>query len=138
VLGGLVQDQVQDTNEQVPLLGDIPYLGNLFRYRTKSRNKTDLMIFLRPYVVRDPGDSRVSDSKYEAMQRREREVQPPHDALLPDMVAPVLPDRPAATGPQPHKLPEPGSSDDMLPPVLLPPNPSVRIEAGPHSGDAAP
>jgi general secretion pathway protein D len=138
VLGGLVQDSVQDTNEQVPLLGDLPWVGNLFRYRTKSRNKTDLMIFLRPYVVREPGDSRVSDSKYDAMQRREREVQPPHDNLLPDMVAPVLPDRPAAGGPQPAKLPEPGSSDDMLPPVMLPPNPSVRIEAGPHSGDAAP
>ena len=138
VLGGLVQDAVQDTNEQVPLLGDLPYIGNLFRYKTKSRNKTDLMIFLRPYVVRDPSDSHVADSKYEAMQRREREVQPAHDALLPDMVGPVLPDRPAADGPQPHKLPEPGSTDDMMPPVLLPPNPSVRITAGPNSGDAAP
>ncbi len=138
VLGGLVQDSVQDTNEQVPVLGDIPYIGGLFRYKTKSRNKTDLMIFLRPYVVRDPGDSRISDSKYEAMQKREREVQPARDALLPDMVAPVLPDRPAASGPQPHQLPEPGSTNDMLPPVLLPPNPTVRITAGPNSGDAAP
>jgi general secretion pathway protein D len=94
VLGGLVQDSVSDTNEQVPVLGSVPFLGGLFRYRTHSRDKTDLMIFLRPYVVREPDDTRISNGKYDSMQRREREVQPVHDAILPDLVAPVMPDLP--------------------------------------------
>jgi general secretion pathway protein D len=124
VLGGLVQDTVQDTNEQVPLLGSVPLIGSLFRYRTRSRNKTDLMIFLRPYVVRDTSDSNVVNSKYDAMQRREREVQPPHDPVLPDMVAPVLPDREQAPVPS---LP----SSDNVAPVVLPPNSQVRVLPSP-------
>jgi general secretion pathway protein D len=125
VLGGLVQDSVQDTNEQVPILGNVPLLGGLFRYRTRSRNKTDLMIFLRPYVVRDTsGDSNVVNAKYDAMQKREREVQPPHDPILPDMVAPVLPDRDQSPVPS---LP----SSDHAAPLVLPPNSQVRVVPSP-------
>jgi general secretion pathway protein D len=131
VLGGLVQDSSADTNEQVPVLGSIPYLGNLFRYRTRTKDKTDLMIFLRPYVVRDPSDTHVADSKYDAMQKRELEQQPPHDDILPNMPAPVLPSRPLVPGPVSRQTPEPGSTDDMLPRIVLPPNSTVRVEPVP-------
>ena len=124
VLGGLVQDSVQDTNEQVPLVGNIPLIGSLFRYRTRTRNKTDLMIFLRPYVIRDMSESNVVNAKYDAMQRREREVQPPHDPVLPDMVAPVLPDRDQAPVPS---LP----SSDNAAPLVLPPDSQVRVIPAP-------
>ncbi len=54
VLGGLIDDQVNDTRDKVPLLGDIPLLGNLFRYRTNRKAKRNLMVFLHPTILRDP------------------------------------------------------------------------------------
>ncbi|MFX8844722.1 type II secretion system protein GspD, partial [Acinetobacter baumannii] len=50
VLGGLLKDEFSNGDSQVPLLGDIPVLGNLFKSRSRSRNKTNLMVFLRPVV----------------------------------------------------------------------------------------
>jgi len=53
VLGGLVQDDVRSSNTKVPLLGDIPYLGHAFRSDTKSRQKSNLMVFITPTIVQD-------------------------------------------------------------------------------------
>ena len=53
VLGGLMQDQYNADNSKVPLLGDIPWIGSLFRTESKTRTKTNLMVFLRPVIVRD-------------------------------------------------------------------------------------
>jgi type II secretory pathway component GspD/PulD (secretin) len=53
VLGGMVQDDVSHSSTKVPLLGDIPYLGSLFRSETKSRMKTDLIIFVTPTIVQE-------------------------------------------------------------------------------------
>ena len=53
VIGGLIQDDTKNNESKVPLLGDIPFVGNLFKYQTKNRDKTNLMVFLRPYVLRD-------------------------------------------------------------------------------------
>ncbi len=52
VLGGMISDQISTSREQVPLLGDIPLLGNLFRYRSTSKQKENLMVFLRPTILR--------------------------------------------------------------------------------------
>src|ERR1700693_4969389 len=51
VLGGLIQDDQQAALDKVPLLGDIPYLGALFKYETRNRKRTNLMVFLRPVVL---------------------------------------------------------------------------------------
>lgn len=56
VLGGLIQDDSQQGRQKIPLLGDLPILGNLFSYRNKSRNKTNLLVFLRPRIVRGSAD----------------------------------------------------------------------------------
>src|SRR5450759_1998693 len=53
VLGGLIDDNIQDSIEKVPGLGDIPIIGNLFKYKTRSHVKTNLMVFLRPTVIRN-------------------------------------------------------------------------------------
>ncbi|MCK5796052.1 MAG: type II secretion system secretin GspD [Deltaproteobacteria bacterium] len=58
VIGGMMQERVTNTVSKVPLLGDIPILGFLFKYRTKSTVKTNLMIILTPYVIRDQSDLR--------------------------------------------------------------------------------
>src|SRR5690606_21242030 len=57
VLGGLLEDMISDGSDSVPFLGDLPGIGNLFRYDTRRRSKTNLMIFLRPHIVRDARDS---------------------------------------------------------------------------------
>ena len=57
VLGGLMQDQYSTSNSKVPLLGDIPWIGQLFRSEAKTRTKTNLMVFLRPVIVRDQATS---------------------------------------------------------------------------------
>jgi len=53
VLGGLIEDQVRHSEQKVPLLGDIPYLGALFRSKSVNRNKVNLMVFLHPVILRD-------------------------------------------------------------------------------------
>jgi len=58
VLGGLLQDDEQISAEKVPFLGDLPGVGALFRSRGKSRSKTNLMVFLRPTIIRSAEDAR--------------------------------------------------------------------------------
>ena len=53
VLGGLIEDRYTDNTTKVPLLGDIPYLGALFRSESRTKTRTNLMVFLRPVVMRD-------------------------------------------------------------------------------------
>ncbi len=66
VLGGLIDDQVSDTRDKVPFLGDIPLLGSLFRYRTSNNSKRNLMVFLHPTILRDPDTAdHYSRSKYD-------------------------------------------------------------------------
>ena len=65
VLGGLIQDDITSTDSKVPLLGDIPLLGRLFRSTKDSHVKRNLMVFLRPNVVRDrAGLAALSGKKY--------------------------------------------------------------------------
>lgn len=65
VLGGLIQDETQENEQMVPLLGRIPLLGALFRYQSVSHNKTNLMVFLRPRIIRGPADmDKPTRSKY--------------------------------------------------------------------------
>jgi len=56
VIGGLMQNTKLDSTEKVPVLGDIPLLGMLFRHKVKSDAKTELMIFMTPQIVRHPTD----------------------------------------------------------------------------------
>lgn len=68
VLGGLMQDSLSDGVGKVPLLGDLPVIGNLFKYNTRNRSKTNLMIFLRPIIVRDAEHAdALSRSSYDTM-----------------------------------------------------------------------
>ena len=69
VLGGLIEDSLNESIEKVPGLGDLPFLGSLFRYKTKTRGKTSLMVFLRPTVVRNDAQSTsVAGDRYDYMR----------------------------------------------------------------------
>jgi general secretion pathway protein D len=92
VLGGLIDDNAQYSNEKVPVLGDVPVLGNLFKYRKRSRAKTNLMVFLRPTVVRTSEQSiNVSSDRYEYIRGVQSLAQPERVIGLPDVSAPALP-----------------------------------------------
>jgi general secretion pathway protein D len=60
VLGGLIQDSYRDGSDRVPVLGNLPFVGALFRYDTRSRSKVNLLVFLKPTVVRTDAQGRRS------------------------------------------------------------------------------
>ncbi len=92
VLGGLLQDEYSGNTEKVPVLGDIPVVGNLFKAETRSRRKTNLMVFLRPVVVRDSGQSdALSLDRYDMMRGKQEQAQPGSSVVVPVNTAPVLP-----------------------------------------------
>ncbi len=90
VLGGLLSNNTSESVYKVPLLGDIPILGYLFRYNSSSTSKQNLMVFIRPTVLRDPVTyTGVSSSKYNLF--RAEQLNQGEDALLPSVERPVLP-----------------------------------------------
>ena len=117
VIGGLLEDSYSQGQDKVPVMGDLPVVGNLFRSETRSRNKTNLMVFLRPIVVRDnaTSDALMMD-RYEAIRALQQATQPapslpmktvsgaPILPQLPERVVPVatpMPVQPAAPVPLP-------------------------------------
>jgi general secretion pathway protein D len=93
VLGGLLQDDFGNSQERVPGLGDVPLFGNLFRADSRSRKKTNLMVFLRPVVVRDGAATEsLSLSRYEQMRSVQMDVQPTAGNGMPAIGSPVLPE----------------------------------------------
>ncbi|MCE2871003.1 MAG: type II secretion system secretin GspD [Oxalobacteraceae bacterium] len=92
VLGGLIEDTVNDTVEKIPLLGDIPFLGYFFRYQSKQRGKTNLMVFLRPTVIRNESQSvAVASDRYDYIRGAQLGVQPEQNVFLPRTDTPALP-----------------------------------------------
>jgi len=93
VLGGLIEDTEGDGEEKVRGLGDIPVLGNLFKYRSRTRTKTNLMVFLRPVVVRSKDASNsIAMDRYEYMRAAGAAGQTEADTLLMrNLGAPLLP-----------------------------------------------
>ena len=92
VLGGLIDDSMRDGVVKVPGLGDIPILGNLFKYQKRSRVKTNLMVFLRPTVIRSTEQSvNLTGNRYDFIRNAEIAAQPENSLVLPSMGAPLLP-----------------------------------------------
>ncbi len=104
VLGGLLQDDTSISQEKVPGLGDVPFFGNLFKSEARSRKKTNLMVFLRPVVVRDGAAvEALSMGRYEQMRLQQQGFQPLPTGPLPVAGSAVMPPldttAPAATPP---------------------------------------
>ena len=94
VIGGLLQDQYSRSDEKVPLLGDVPVLGNLFKSEVRTRSKTNLMVFLRPVVMRDAaGSEAVAIDRYDSLRLLQQTSQPSTDNPMLRNVsqAPVVP-----------------------------------------------
>ncbi|MCX7255665.1 MAG: type II secretion system secretin GspD [Polaromonas sp.] len=114
VLGGLLQDEYAGNQEKVPGLGDLPFFGNLFKSESRSRKKTNLMVFLRPVVVRDAAATNaLSMDRYDMMRSQQQQTQPPSSTMIPVNESPVLPAPPPA-----KTVFEPATAPRPVPPPL--------------------
>ena len=113
VLGGLIQDSFTDTTDKIPYAGDLPTFGQLFRYDTRTRTKTNLLIFLKPTVIRTAADGRkITSERYDYLRGEQADIQPDPRWFWPDPTAPELPSKPGMPGiavpaPNPSPLPPP-------------------------------
>ncbi|MCU0935318.1 MAG: type II secretion system secretin GspD [Gammaproteobacteria bacterium] len=99
VLGGLIEDKLSESIAKVPLLGDIPILGTLFRDRRISNEKVNLMVFLKPTILRNAADgTMVSSAKYSHLRAQQESYQPKETWLIPNLKREVLPPWPADQG----------------------------------------
>lgn len=124
VLGGLLDQNERLSVESVPGLGDIPVIGNLFRSTARQRGQTNLMIFIRPTIIRGPADaSRVSADRWDYMRRqqiaRDPAVEPTLDALIRDYMGGYRPAAPVAGG-------------DVISPAGMTPAPVEGAPLPPH------
>jgi len=104
VLGGLIQDSQTNNTQKIPFLGDIPIAGALFRYDTRAKSKTNLMVFLRPTIVRNSAmGGAVSSDRYDYIIGEQKSIR-----TDPSTIPPILPNL----------------QDPRLPPVPLPSSPS--------------
>ena len=124
VLGGLIEERIEGGENKVPLLGDIPILGQLFRYDSRRRVKTNLLVFLRPVVLRDADASRsVTASRYDFIRNLRTESQLREHWALPDLkpqgMAPFPP--PVESGKPAPVEKGPPTETDQSESVTLPP-----------------
>jgi len=130
VLGGLMSDTVTQSEDRVPVLGAIPLLGNLFKSRSGSRQKKNLLVFIRPKILRDADATETtSEGKYEEVREAEKKLGKGHINLLPGEKQPVipvippksaLPPPPAITNPG-GAIPNPTTPQTAAPPPAAPP-----------------
>ena len=124
VLGGLLQDTYSGNQDKVPVLGNIPVLGNLFKAERRTRSKTNLMVFLRPVVIRDGASSdTLSLDRYESMRAVQKDPQLPNNALVPVDGTLVMPPLKPANGPN-TTLP-------VAPPPLVAPSAVMPLVVSP-------
>lgn len=143
VLGGLIDEALRDSEQKVPLLGDIPVLGQLFRYDRAEKVKTNLMIFLRPTILRDAAQAaRMAGGKYQYMRAQQLLTNQRDPGLMQAIEAPVMQDWEAST-PLPtdavespdQPVPEPGEPPPASAPPFIPPPPPQPSPMDSHLPD---
>src|SRR6266404_2041443 len=144
VLGGLMSDTVSESADRVPGLGAIPLLGNLFKSRSGSRQKKNLLVFIRPKILRDADATEsTSETQYNDVRQQQRSLNKGHITLLPGQKQPVVPPMPPGAGlpaPPPAGTNAQGATPNAPPPQSTPlqsaplPPPSIL----PPPDDAAP
>jgi general secretion pathway protein D len=116
VLGGLIQDTYTDSGSKVPYAGDVPVFGTLFRYDARERQKTNLLVFLKPTVVRTDADGKaLTSERYDYLRGEQERLRPGERWFWNDPTYPKLPEKPAMPG-------APGGEPSTLPPS--PPSPN--------------
>ena len=135
VLGGLIEDTYDNNRSKVPLLGDIPYLGALFRSENRTHKKTNLMVFLRPVVMRDKASTnKLSLDRYDYIRAEQQNAQPAPNSILNINESPVLAPIQRDTTP-PGSVPLPlGSTAPERPPAAMAPSaPGAVVPSVPNA-----
>src|ERR1700687_4871892 len=92
VLGGLIEDSFTDGSSRVPVVGAIPMLGALFRYDNRQRTKTNLMVFLKPTVIRTAGaGAALTSDRYDYLMGEQQRLRPAERVFWPDTTVPEMP-----------------------------------------------
>lgn len=92
VLGGLISDNLKETINKTPLLSDIPLLGGLFTRKSTSKEKTNMMVFIHPTIIRDEGLAQnITRSKYNWIRDRQMDVRRKEHLFIDDEDVPVMP-----------------------------------------------
>lgn len=124
-LGGLVEDAYSGGVEKVPVLGDIPYLGQFFRYDSRKRGKTNLIVFLRPVILRDAAAIQgISADRYNYIIGQQRDLDEPRNLMRRE--------------PNPPLLPPPGSPPPAVPYNLPRIDPAAAATPAPADSTLAP
>ena len=126
VIGGLLDDNERRTIEKIPFLGDLPAIGALFRSKARTRAKTNLMVFIRPTILRTPEDSRrVTEQRYGYLRLQQGIQDPTREPSIDELVRDYL----GAAAPIPS-APVPGNIDDprVNVPVVRNSQSTVRVK----------
>jgi general secretion pathway protein D len=92
VLGGLIQEDLTETQQRIPLLGSIPFLGQFFRMDSTNKKKTNLMVFIKPTILRDDAQAAFeTNAKYNYVRNEQLRTDPDKVRLMPGESRPVLP-----------------------------------------------
>jgi general secretion pathway protein D len=93
ILGGLIEDTYSQSESKVPLLGDIPLLGRLFKSSSKGKDQQVLMMFIRPTIIRNPEDAKnLSDERFEHLISRDLDGK--KKSLLSDQLKEIIKQEP--------------------------------------------
>src|ERR1700720_208174 len=122
VLGGLMSDTVLESEDRVPGLGAIPLLGNLFKSRAGSRQKKNLLVFIRPQILRDAeATETTSELQYNEVRQQQKSLNKGHITLLPGQRQPVVPAIPSGVpAPPPAGTNAQGATPNVPPPQPAP------------------
>ena len=137
VLGGLIEERVEGGSEKVPGLGDLPFVGQLFRYDSRKRTKTNLLVFLRPVVVRDANAAHsVTADRYDYIRGLQGDSRLPQRFLLPDFPPSDLPGMPKPPGDAsaPRSPAIRNGPASLSPDIENAARRAVRVETGPPQG----
>ncbi|HEY6124340.1 MAG TPA: type II secretion system secretin GspD [Steroidobacteraceae bacterium] len=132
VLGGLIQDSDIRGEQRVPYLGRIPVLGALFKTRSRQTDKTNLMVFIRPKILRDAFATAVeTNSKYNYIRDEQRAAGRPKSEILPLLPFSKEPLLPPLPQPLPDATPQPMPPSEVAPPPPAATSPSSTPENTP-------
>jgi general secretion pathway protein D len=123
VLGGLIRDELRDSEQRVPFLGAIPIIGQLFKVRNSTKVKTNLMVFIRPKILRDGVQTAIeTNSKYNYVRDQQLQLHGGRVPLLPLEKAPTLPE-----------IAPPGAPAPQTAPAATEPADATRVEPVPET-----
>jgi len=135
VLGGLIEDRLTESESKVPLLGSIPLLGELFRTRSVQKTKSNLMVFIRPRIIRDAEQAAIeTNTKYNYIRNLQLNRNDGKVQLMPSSRQPTLPELETSTVVTPEAPPD-------VPPAVKPgtepvtPVPGLDAATGQKAGD---